>query len=135
MWHITLFHTDGQISVARGEFPCPQSECGQVFQSVKLLKEHLKASGHRYPCDLCELTYSDLGGLAFHKQNVHTADEDKKHRCATCGKGFPDKTRLGEHENLHTGRKPFGCPFCEAAFRQRTNLCAHIKVIQDACES
>ena len=42
----------------------------------------------------------------------HTPNDEKKHKCDVCGKGFSDKSQLNDHKNIHTGEKPYKCKYC-----------------------
>merc|ERR1712096_471811 len=41
------------------------------------------------------------------------------------------KHRLTQHEQTHTGEKPFKCPHCKYAAKQKGNLRNHIRVVHD----
>ncbi|KAJ3541808.1 hypothetical protein NM688_g6038 [Phlebia brevispora] len=55
--------------------------------------------------------------------------EEKKHICATCGKGFSRASSLMTHYNSHTGEKPFVCPFpgCGSRFSVKSNMLRHYR--------
>jgi uncharacterized Zn-finger protein len=50
----------------------------------------------------------------------------KKIVCGICGKEFGLAGDLARHNRIHTGEKPFQCPFCDYRSTQKGNLNAHI---------
>ncbi len=53
----------------------------------------------------------------------------RNHKCPYCNKGFSLAQYLREHIHIHTGEKPFVCPFpgCGKQFRQAGKLSIHRK--------
>ena len=49
----------------------------------------------------------------------------KKHKCEVCGKGFSESDRLKDHNNIHTGEKPYLCQFCSACFASKGTHAMH----------
>lgn len=57
------------------------------------------------------------------------AGQDGSASCAVCGKEFKGhkyKFRLRRHMIIHTGEKPFACPYCPHRANIRNNLTRHI---------
>ena len=56
----------------------------------------------------------------------------KSFNCSFCHKSLSSRQNLREHENIHTGRRPYSCrvPGCDASFRQGSQLSLHRKCHQ-----
>ncbi|KAG0670518.1 hypothetical protein C6P45_002260 [Maudiozyma exigua] len=52
------------------------------------------------------------------------------HECNLCGKRFQRPSTLETHMNVHSGEKPFSCPFldCKKLFNARSNMLRHLKM-------
>jgi len=51
------------------------------------------------------------------------------YECSECGKRFPSQWKLERHFVIHTGMRPFICPYCAKSHTQADNLKIHIKKI------
>ena len=58
-------------------------------------------------------------------QSAHTPDDQKRFKCDVCGKGFVEKERLEDHNNIHTGEKPYKCKFCSSCFASKGTHAMH----------
>ena len=86
----------------RSKFPCPHTSCQKSYVNSSILKRHIQA---------------------FH-------NDEKRFKCDTCGKCLASRQNLKEHIYIHSGEKPYKCPYqgCSATFRQGTHLSAHKKI-------
>ena len=53
--------------------------------------------------------------------------------CSECGKRFPSQWKLERHLVVHTGMRPFICPYCTKSHTQADNLKIHIKKVHPDC--
>uniref|UniRef100_A0A8D1FEP0 Zinc finger protein 613 n=3 Tax=Sus scrofa TaxID=9823 RepID=A0A8D1FEP0_PIG len=58
---------------------------------------------------------------------LETQKMNKPHVCTECGKAFVKKSRLIDHQRVHTGEKPHGCSVCGKAFSRKSRLSEHQK--------
>ncbi|KAJ7683463.1 hypothetical protein B0H17DRAFT_1014362 [Mycena rosella] len=52
------------------------------------------------------------------------------HVCSACGKKFHRASTLRNHLHIHTGEKPFRCPFesCGRSFNVQSNMRRHMRI-------
>lgn len=75
-----------------------------------------------------------LGNDAFQNarpplaEGVLRVDMKSKHKCHECGKEFKRAHNLKIHGRLHSGDKPYGCPFahCTKEFRWKSSIVSHL---------
>ncbi|GIY77628.1 hypothetical protein CEXT_22551 [Caerostris extrusa] len=48
------------------------------------------------------------------------------YRCMECGKCFTSCSKLHDHNNIHTGEKPYSCRECKS-FAKKENVCVHFR--------
>ena len=100
--------------------------CSREYPSHIHLTAHRKKVHEKIPCTQCGKLFA-AKVMNRHIQSAHTPDDQKKFRCDTCGKGFIDKQRLSEHNNIHTGAKPYVCKYCPLGFASRGTHAMHEK--------
>ncbi|KAF1457472.1 Zinc finger protein ZIC 1, partial [Spheniscus mendiculus] len=120
------------IRVHTGEkpFPCPFPGCGKVFARSENLKIHKRTHTGGKPCSK---TFSTMQELVSHVTVEHVGGpEQSSHvcyweECPREGKPFKAKYKLINHIRVHTGEKPFPCPFpgCGKVFARSENLKIH----------
>jgi hypothetical protein len=103
---------------------CPH--CDKELQNPYRLKGHIKTVHEKLPCVHCgELI--PVSVISEHIRAQHTSNDDKRHKCDICGKGFNNMGPFKDHKNIHTGEKPYKCKYCSACFASRGNHRQHEK--------
>ena len=113
--HILCVHTIENVKCTK---------CEKAFRNPMLLKAHTDNVHEKIPCADCGKLIG-APKMWSHIQSQHTPNEDKKHKCEVCGKGFCEKERLKDHKNIHTGEKPYKCKFCSDCFASRGTHAMH----------
>ncbi|XP_074657127.1 uncharacterized protein LOC141910295 [Tubulanus polymorphus] len=115
--------------------------CQKAFTLEKLLKNHqrschglIQENGDyiqlEWPCSLCDKKFTAKRYLALHLHRHDMRAQGKKEFfCTLCDKGFTAKNSLNEHMNMHTGKRPYSCPFCPQKFPNSAGLFMHKKKI------
>ncbi|KAL3284280.1 hypothetical protein HHI36_018438 [Cryptolaemus montrouzieri] len=129
----------------------PCEICGKELRHKSALKEHIETHNNSYSCEqcgvnhkkptdhvihmrchseqgmfnciFCEFNTTELLEIQKHMSGDH--ERTQKYHCNICNKGFQIFSWFVEHENYHTGLKPFGCEFCGKCFLYSRYLAAH----------
>jgi transcription elongation factor Elf1 len=80
------------------------------------------------------ISCSASGAQQGHKSGDKTSSSKlRPHKCDTCSKGFPNKTKLRAHRITHIPKnereKPFECPVCSKRFSLQSALQKHRKIV------
>ncbi|XP_045539761.1 zinc finger protein 567-like [Papilio machaon] len=123
-------------------------KCDKLFQSKVKINKHILCHTQERPfvCKLCGRTYKVASDIVRHGR-VHDGlkvpckfrcgystvykgalkQHEKRHKkeytytCDKCNKGFEVLTWYEQHQNIHTGDKPFVCNVCGVAFHMDRN--------------
>ncbi|XP_041635043.1 zinc finger protein 252-like [Cheilinus undulatus] len=98
--------------------------CGENFESVDQLKEHLRNYQETHDCAFCGKSFLTITGLEHHTTR-HTGDRPFK--CDICSKAFAHRYALGRHRWVHAPVKPHKCDVCSKEFSLKATLQAHKK--------
>lgn len=79
------------------QYSCPHPNCGNMYASKNNVRRHLKFAHPLY----------------------------QQFQCEQCGKVLSSQQNYRQHVHIHTGAKPFICPFCGLCFRQGSQLSLH----------
>ncbi len=112
----------------RNTFNC--KICGLKFTAIGTLSGHMKRKHYKkeltFKCTMCPKVYTNIGPLKHHIKTVHNDGKpDSSYQCSQCSASFISKHLLQRHYPVH-GMKRFKCGFCNAVFRLRSTLTAHM---------
>ena len=98
--------------------------CGKIFKSKFHLTAHLRTHEEKRPCTVCG---AQVKQMKNHMSEFHTPNDQKKHKCPDCGKGFHQTTKLAQHRiNVHLRDRPFPCRYgCEFRYNDASNRNSH----------
>ncbi|KAL4712496.1 hypothetical protein ACJJTC_007512 [Scirpophaga incertulas] len=115
--HLLLGHTT--------ERPFVCKLCGRTYKTASEIIRHSRAhDGTRFFCkEQCGYSTVYLGALREHERRHNKGEA--KYKCEECGKGFQVKTWYDQHQNVHTGLKPFVCDICGVSFHMDRYLTTH----------
>ncbi|CBY37396.1 unnamed protein product, partial [Oikopleura dioica] len=62
--------------------------------------------------------------------NNHVKRHNREFKCEKCSKVFNEHAKLKRHQLVHTGERPFKCPFahCQRRFSLDFNLTTHMRI-------
>ncbi|XP_060867165.1 zinc finger protein 234-like [Metopolophium dirhodum] len=104
--------------------------CGQEFlkrpELMKHLEHHANSEDGNFVCDICSRVFTNVRMFRVHKK-MHMP-QSKNHTCETCGRQFASRNTLEEHNNTHTGVRPYRCEICGKDFTSKYTFKAHEKV-------
>ena len=134
-------------TVHEGLKPFICSTCNYNAKKVSALNKHIEQVHEeikKKECEYCYKRFGTKGSLKRHIDKLHQGNLKqhivKVHKpkepaeCLICNpkKIFPtDKQLVRHHKTVHEKKKPYGCPTCGHAFRDKNDLLKHIKRIHE----
>ena len=64
-----------------------------------------------------------VGAVPFDELNLVPSSV---YKCPVCQQDFYDKAKFRQHYMVHSGEKPYSCPYCEYRARQKNALKKHV---------
>uniref|UniRef100_A0A1I8GAC3 Protein krueppel n=2 Tax=Macrostomum lignano TaxID=282301 RepID=A0A1I8GAC3_9PLAT len=82
-----------------------------------------------FKCEACGKDFRWERNLKAHSIALHGEGDrpvENSFQCGQCDKVFPTRARLDTHSRSHYSARPFGCNQCDAAYKHKKNLVAHV---------
>ncbi|XP_052760479.1 zinc finger protein OZF-like [Mya arenaria] len=118
---------EGHKNLHFGIKPYICDQCGQTFNSKKILMSHmneLHITMKNLMCQHCPNTYTSLAKLNSHMKRSHS-QHTYSVVCRLCNKVYKTKYDLQRHMKTHESDKSFVCKICKKEFKVKSYLLQH----------
>lgn len=110
---------------------CHYKNCGEVFQKILDLKNHIKIHIERpHACEWpgCNKKYVNKHSVKVHMLS-HTGERPYACEWPSCNKKFKQKSNLDKHvKRIHNAEKNYVCDICYQQFIDKSNLKMHVEI-------
>ena len=115
------------------DFPCDL--CDKYLSTREALAIHkiIHAEMTKYKCEFegCSLDFANRKSMVQHMKVDHgfekTPDSRVFHTCPDCGKQYPTKSAMQDHQIKHSDERNFVCMECGKQFKRKESLHFHMK--------
>ena len=113
------------------------SKCPRTFKYFKTFQSHEEMHDMTHTCPKCQSGFATAEILSSHLElHKRQGDEISKSNkgiselnCSHCGKVFDTGYKLNRHiARAHELKSGYACPYCERAFRYKSEVQAHTKI-------
>ncbi|KAF5304456.1 hypothetical protein FQA39_LY09652 [Lamprigera yunnana] len=118
--HLTAAHDSSAL--------CQCGTCGQSFQRIKYLREHMHEHDKSiiYKCHICTDSFKESRDLSR-----HLVEHSGMYACNICRTTFSAEQELNNHSKCHsddpTNERKYKCDICPSKFKKKRYLMAHVK--------
>uniref|UniRef100_A0A3Q3EID2 Zinc finger protein 407 n=1 Tax=Labrus bergylta TaxID=56723 RepID=A0A3Q3EID2_9LABR len=116
---------NNHMKLHSGEKPykCAWPSCHYAFLNLSAMKDHYRThTGEKsYLCDLCGFAGGTRHALTKHRRQHH-----RPFKCKLCNFASTTQSHLSRHKRIHTGEKPYRCPWCDYRSNCAENIRKHI---------
>lgn len=116
------------IAIHENSAPCQCGTCGQAFQKIKYLREHMQEHDKTiiYKCHICSEEFKESRELS-----KHLVGHSGMYSCSSCQTTFTTEYELSNHIKCHNGdakyeEKKYECEICHNKFKKKRYLSAHM---------
>lgn len=118
--------SSGQLSDPLATEGSEDSDGMTPYERAKIVAINTE-DGPQFTCTICEAVFDERQTAQDHVNFVHK--DVKRRSCPHCGRTFTQTGDLTRHVRIHTGIRPFKCPFegCAYSFISSGDLHKHVR--------